>query len=79
MSLFPKLAQRTGARVLYAWVERLPRGAGYAVRFFDRGGAADAAAMNAAIEALARECPAQYQWTYKRFGIQPDGAASPYR
>lgn len=79
MSLFPKLAQRTGARVLYAWVERLPRGAGYAVRFFDRGSAADAASMNAAIEALARQCPAQYQWTYKRFGIQPDGAVSPYR
>lgn len=79
MSLFPKLAQRTGARVLYAWVERLPRGAGFAVRFFDLGGAPDAAAMNAAIESLARQCPAQYQWTYKRFGIQPDGAVSPYR
>ena len=79
MALFPKLAQRTGARVLYAWVERLPRGAGFAVRFFDLGGAPDTAAMNAAIEALARQCPAQYQWTYKRFGIQPDGAVSPYR
>jgi len=79
MALFPKLAQRTGARVLYAWAERLPRGAGYAVRFADLGGAADAAAMNAAIEGLARACPAQYQWTYKRFGIQPDGALSPYR
>jgi KDO2-lipid IV(A) lauroyltransferase len=79
MSLFPKLAQRTGARVLYAWVERLPRGAGFAVRFFDLGGAPDATTMNAAIEALARQCPAQYQWTYKRFGIQPDGAVSPYR
>lgn len=78
MALFPKLAARTGARVLYAWAERLPRGRGYAVRFVEHGGAADAAAMNAAIEALARGCPAQYQWTYKRFGIQPDGAQSPY-
>lgn len=78
MALFPKLAQRTGARVLYAWVARLPRGAGFAVRFFDLGGAADATAMNAAIEQLARSCPEQYQWTYKRFGIQPEGTRSPY-
>lgn len=79
MSLFPKLAQRTGARVLFAWVERLPAGAGFAVRFFDRGVVHDTAVMNDAIEGLARQMPAQYQWTYKRFGIQPEGMQSPYR
>lgn len=79
MSLFPKLAQRTGAKVLYAWVERLPRGAGFAVRFFDLGAATDATTLNQGIETLARQAPAQYQWTYKRFGMQPDGAPSPYR
>lgn len=77
MSLFCKLAARTGACVLYAWVER--RADGYAVRFFDRGTPSDATELNASIEALARTVPAQYQWTYKRFGIQPDGAPSPYR
>lgn len=79
MSLFPKLAQRTGAKVLYAWVERLPRGAGFAVRFFDLSAATDATTLNQGIETLARQAPAQYQWTYKRFGMQPDGAPSPYR
>ena len=79
MSLFPKLAQRTGARVLFAWVERLPAGAGFAVRFFDRGPIHDTATLNGAIESLARQAPEQYQWTYKRFGIQADGAPSPYR
>lgn len=77
MSLFPKLAQRTGARVLFAWVER--DASGFAVRFFDEGAVLDATTMNTAIERLARQSPAQYQWTYKRFGIQPDGAPSPYR
>lgn len=76
MSLFCKLAQRTGAKVLYAWAER--QRDGYAVRFIDRGTPADAAQLNAVIETLARATPAQYQWTYKRFGIQPEGAISPY-
>lgn len=79
MSLFPKLAQRTGATVLFAWAERLPNGGGFAVRFDDRGPIAEVAMMNAAIEDLARACPQQYQWTYKRFGIQPEGGESPYR
>jgi KDO2-lipid IV(A) lauroyltransferase len=79
MSLFPKLAQRTGARVLFAWAERLPAGAGFAVRFCDRGLIHDTTALNSAIESLARQAPEQYQWTYKRFGMQADGAPSPYR
>ena len=79
MSLFPRLAQRTGAKVLFAWAERLPKGAGFAVRFFDSREIHDTAALNVAVESLARSAPAQYQWTYKRFGIQPDGAKSPYR
>ncbi len=79
MSLFTRLAGRTGARVLFAWAERLPAGAGFAVRFLDHGPMTAAAAMNAVIEELARSCPEQYQWTYKRFGIQPEGVDSPYR
>lgn len=79
MSLFPKLAQRTGAAVLFAWAERLPAGGGFAVHFIDAGPIHDATAMNAAIEGIARRAPAQYQWTYKRFGIQPDGIKAPYR
>ena len=79
MSLFPKLATRTGAKVLFAWADRLPNGTGFAVRFADLGEISNTEQMNAAIEQLARQAPAQYQWTYKRFGIQPGGAPSPYR
>ena len=79
MSLLPKLAQRTDARVLFAWAQRLDAGEGFAIRFRDLGKIGDTAALNAAVETLVRECPAQYQWSYKRFGIQPDGAKSPYQ
>lgn len=79
MSLLPKLSVRTGAPVLFGWAERLADGAGYAIRFRDFGPIHDVIALNRAVEALARDCAAQYQWTYKRFGIQPNGAPSPYR
>ena len=42
-----------------------------------RDAAASVAALNAAVEAVARRDPAQYQWTYKRFSLQPDGG-NPY-
>ncbi len=37
------------------------------------------AAMNAAIEELVRQDPAQYHWEYKRFKSPPAGVADPYR
>jgi KDO2-lipid IV(A) lauroyltransferase len=77
MSLFCKLAGRTSARVLHAWAERTAEG--FAVHISDRGVPADESGLNAAIEAQARLAPGQYQWTYKRFGLQPGGAPSPYR
>jgi len=39
--------------------------------------AADSARVNAAIEAMVREAPAQYLWIHRRFKRQPDGV-SPY-
>jgi KDO2-lipid IV(A) lauroyltransferase len=36
-------------------------------------------AMNAAIEALVRTAPAQYQWEYRRFRRPPPGSPQPYR
>lgn len=86
MTLLPRLAQRTGATVLYAIAERRSeserRGA---VRFDVHLFAADPAvssadipvavsAINAGIEAIARRDLAQYQWTYKRFSLQPPGS-----
>ncbi|HIN81314.1 MAG TPA: hypothetical protein EYN01_00060 [Chromatiales bacterium] len=86
MSLFPRLAAKSGAAVVFAWVERLPQGRGYHIRFqpvgegiHDTDVVTSATAMNAAIEAAVSECPAQYQWTYKRFRALPEGGVRIYR
>ncbi|GAA0713208.1 lauroyl acyltransferase [Dokdonella soli] len=74
MVLLPRLAERTGASVLFSFVERLPRGAGYRLHFLPApAGVADAdlevacAALNRGVEDCVRLAFAQYQWTYKRF------------
>lgn len=80
MTLLGRLAHRSGATVLLCWCQRLP-GAG-APRFALHVEAApegvdDAdpqravAALNAGIEAVARRDFVQYQWTYKRYSMQP--------
>ena len=83
MTLLPRLAQRTGAVVLFAYCERigeLPdgRGPAFALRFepapdaiADADPAVGVAALNAAVERIARRDPGQYQWTYKRWSIPP--------
>lgn len=72
MTLLPRLAQRTGAKVLMLFVERLP--GGFRVHFREPPAAlADpdpliaCTAMNAGIEACVRDAFTQYQWNYKRF------------
>ncbi|HEU4856781.1 MAG TPA: lipid A biosynthesis acyltransferase [Rhodanobacteraceae bacterium] len=72
MTLLPRLAQRTGARVLMLFVERLPHG--FRVHFREPPAAlvdpdprVACTAMNAAIEACVRDAFPQYQWNYKRF------------
>jgi KDO2-lipid IV(A) lauroyltransferase len=87
MSLLGRLASRTGATVLIAWCERIGEDAGgprFALHVEPAPGdvssrdvATSVAAINAAVEAVARRDPAQYQWTYKRFSLQPDGG-NPY-
>jgi len=78
MTLLPRLAQRTGARVLLLFVERLPGSRGYRVHFREPPATlvhADpvvaCTAMNAAVEACARDAFTQYQWNYKRFKARP--------
>jgi KDO2-lipid IV(A) lauroyltransferase len=76
MTLAARLAQQTGAVPLLVWGERLPGGAGYAVRFsaFEDTLPADASAqaesaavINRAMERLIRQCPQQYLWGYNRY------------
>jgi KDO2-lipid IV(A) lauroyltransferase len=80
MVLLSRLAQRTGATVLFAFAERLPRGAGYRVHIRPApAGVADpdlptaVAALNRGVEECVRIAPAQYQWHYKRYSIRPPG------
>jgi Kdo2-lipid IVA lauroyltransferase/acyltransferase len=88
MTLLPRLAQRSGATVLVGYCERIGDDADgplFALRFEPApAGIADAsqgvAALNAMVERVARRDPAQYQWTYKRYSIPPEGSplGNPY-
>lgn len=84
MTLLARLAARSGATVLLAAAERDPDERGFTIRIApaaeavaDSDPALAAAALNAAIERLVLRAPLQYQWTYKRFSLQPDGS-NPY-
>ena len=82
MTLPGKLAQMGKSPVLLVYAERLPRGRGFRLRFSPFTGSLDgtpaqqAGAINAAMEQLIGECPAQYNWSYNRYK-QPDGVAAP--
>ncbi|MDR1425015.1 MAG: lysophospholipid acyltransferase family protein [Azoarcus sp.] len=73
MTLGMRLAEVRGVRTIYVWVERLPRGEGYAVHYSlpveaPTGDlAARCAAMNRELERIIRQCPAQYLWGYNRY------------
>lgn len=85
MTLLPKLAQRTGAKVVFGVAERLPWGRGYRIYFeaapeqvYAEDSEQAASAINRAVEGWARRFPSQYQWTYRRFRRQPEGQLNPY-
>jgi KDO2-lipid IV(A) lauroyltransferase len=82
MTLGARLAEVRGVRTIYVWVERLPRGQGYAVHYSlptencEGDLATRCAAMNREVERLIRQCPAQYLWGYHRYK-RPRGAPAP--
>lgn len=73
MTLSFRLAAQSGATVLMAWGERLPRGAGYVIHVrplaseLPADPVAAATRVNAEMEALIRERPDQYLWGYARY------------
>jgi KDO2-lipid IV(A) lauroyltransferase len=79
MTLLGRLQESTGAAVVFCYAERLPRGAGFHMHLSeleeplpaDRVQAARQ--VNARVERLIRECPAQYLWGYNRYK-RPAGA-----
>lgn len=85
MTLLPRLAQRTGAPVVFAWAERLPRARGFVIHIHEpwrvdpQADATETAAeLNRRVESVARQCPEQYQWGYKRFAHRPPGEPKIY-
>ncbi len=73
MTLSARLARSGDTQVLLSWGERLPWGQGYVVHVrpltepLPADPQAAAAAVNAAMESLVRESPAQYLWSYDRY------------
>lgn len=82
MTLPAKLQQMSGAPIILAYAERLPRGRGYRLHFVEFGQLAagdmpqQARQLNAAMEALIARCPAQYLWSYQRYKTPP-GVTAP--
>lgn len=88
MTLVSRLAERTGATVLFAWCERIGPGPDFALHvrpapegIADPDATVATTALNSMVESIARRDPAQYQWTYKRYTLRPSGAGedNPYR
>lgn len=79
MTLSGRLAQTSGATVLLAFAERLPRGAGYALRIeplpldFSKPVPLQ---INTALERVIAISPAQYLWSYNRYKV-PGGVVPP--
>jgi len=82
MTLVGRLAESTGATVIMAYAERLPRGAGYAIHLAPLQFVPDLPAtsqINAALEKLVCACPAQYLWSYNRYKTPAGIEAPEYR
>jgi KDO2-lipid IV(A) lauroyltransferase len=77
MTLFSRLAAKTKVPVFFAYALRTEDG--FDVTFEKSGDAiydnskTSVAYMNKKIQSIADKAPEQYQWTYKRFSIQPEG------
>jgi KDO2-lipid IV(A) lauroyltransferase len=79
MTLIGRLMESSGAAVVMCHSERLARGKGYALHFTPLSFDATASIpiqMNAALEALIRNHPEQYLWSYNRYKV-PRGALPP--
>ncbi|MGO1500910.1 MAG: lysophospholipid acyltransferase family protein [Marinobacter sp.] len=86
MTLVAKLMQKTGAKALMTYAERLPGAQGFRIvidkadpDLADEDPVIAATALNKSIEDLIRRNPEQYQWEYKRLRHRPEGEPNPYR
>jgi KDO2-lipid IV(A) lauroyltransferase len=86
MVFLARLAARTDTPIIFAWCERLTWGRGYHLHFRATPETVRSSdihtavtAINKAVENCVRECPEQYQWSYRRFKTRPDNEASFYK
>jgi len=86
MTLMGRLANKGRAAVVFCLAERLPKAEGFRIHWLaapegidDADPLVAAGALNRGVEACIELCPEQYQWSYKRFRLRPDGRRSPYR
>lgn len=86
MTSVPRLAQKTGAKVVPSITRVLPGAAGYVLTFYPAwenypsgDDVADARRMNEFIEQRILEMPEQYFWLHKRFKTRPEGVESFYK
>ena len=86
MKLVSRLVQKTGARAVVTYCERLPDARGFRLvadevdpALYDQDIDTSVTALNATVESVVRRIPEQYQWEYKRFRKQPPGQPNPYR
>ena len=80
MVFLGRLAEKSGAPVIFAWCERLSWGRGYRLNFrnvpagaYSADSIEAASAVNQVVEDCARTNIAQYQWSYRRFRRRPEG------
>ena len=74
MTLLAKLAKKNNAKVVMLWAKRLDKSRGFDliaepidILSDAKDTFAQVCKMNSAIEALVRQCPEQYLWSYRRF------------
>ena len=67
MTLASKLAEKTGAKVIMVFGERLTNGSGYHIHFTSVDSIATPALLNKAIERQVSQKPEQYLWQYNRY------------
>jgi len=85
MVLVPRLARKTGARVIFMFAERLPGASGFRIHCLPAPAGIDSAddlsaatALNQGIEQCIAVCPEQYLWSYRRFRDRPPGTPKVY-
>jgi KDO2-lipid IV(A) lauroyltransferase len=85
MTLVSRLAQKTGATVIFTYAHRLPTGQGFSLHFlpapteiYSPNLIHSVLALNQGIQQCILACPEQYQWSYKRFKRRPEGTKAVY-